>query len=116
MGSVAYHLELPAESKIHPVFHISQLKSVTPDNTSVYSALPALTDLQAPEAQPDTILEHRLVKKGNHAVPQVLITWSGLPVSSATCKDYYVVKKHFPVAPAWGQAASSAGGDVTVHG
>lgn len=75
--AVAYKLELPAHSEIHPVFHISQLKPFTPDYTPVFSTLP-----EATEAVPEQILQRRLVKKGNTAVPQVLVTWSGLPATS----------------------------------
>jgi len=58
-------------------------------------------------------LDRRLVKKGNHTVPQVLVQWSNLPAASATWEDLNVVKGQFPDAVAWGQATSSAGGGVT---
>ena len=81
----------------------------------MFSFLPVLTDLEATAAVPDQVLERRLVKKGNTAITQVLVTWTGLPKDTATWEDYYVVKNRFPAAPAWGQAASPAGGDVTAR-
>jgi hypothetical protein len=113
IGVVAYRLNLPEESRVHPVFHISQLKPFHKDYTPVFSTLPVLTDLQASNALPAEIQDRRLVRKGNNAIPQVLVTWTGLPVTSATWEDYHVLKARFPSAPAWGQAQSLAGGDVT---
>jgi hypothetical protein len=116
IGDVAYKLELPSHSEIHPVFHISQLKPFTPDYTPVYSELPAITDLEATNAVPECVLQRHLVKKGNTVVPQVFVKWSGLSPASATWDDYNVLWTRYPLAPAWGQAESSAGGGVTIHG
>ena len=113
VGSVAYRLQLPEGSLIHPVFHISQLKPYTEDYTPVFDTLPVLTDLDAANTTPREIIDRRMVKKGNTAVPQVKLTWVGLPDTAATWEDYYVVKNRFPEAAAWGQAATQAGGDVT---
>jgi hypothetical protein len=55
-----------------------------------------------------------LVKKGNTTITQILVKWTGMPEPSATWEDYTVLRHKFPVAVAWGQAASSEGGDVTV--
>jgi hypothetical protein len=87
VGTMAYRLELPPDSKVHPVFHISQLKPFVADHTPVYSTLPVTTDLEAAAAVPEQVLNCRLVKKGNTTIPQVLVKWSLLPSTSATWED-----------------------------
>jgi len=92
IGAAAYRLALPAHSLIHPVFHVSQLKPFTPNYSPVYSELPQLVDLSVHDLHPERVLDRRLVKKGNQAVPQVLVKWSRLPEASATWEDFYVVE------------------------
>lgn len=116
IGLAVYKLELPADSLVHPVFHISQLKPFHLDYTPVFSELAKMADLDDRELEPEAILQRRLVKKGNHVVPQVLVKWSQLPESAATWEDFYVVKKRFPSAIAWGQASSHGVGNVTTDG
>jgi hypothetical protein len=70
------------------------------------------TDLQAAAATPERVLDRRLVKKGNVAIPQVLIKWTDIPQAPATWEDYHVLRKCFLEAVAWGQAGPSAEGDV----
>lgn len=84
MGKLAYKLQLPAESMIHPVFHISQLKPFTLDYSPMFDALPKITDLEATDAVPKEVIDRRLVRKGNSAIPQVKLTWVRLPATATT--------------------------------
>jgi ribosomal protein L21E len=113
-GSVAYKLELPSTSEVHPVFHVSQLKSYVPDHTPVFTELPTPLQLDIAELEPKEILDRRLVKKGNKSYLQVLIKWSTMKEDMATWEDYEVVRQRFPDAAAWGQAASQGEASVTL--
>ena len=42
IGTMAYKLELPVASRVHPVFHVSCLKKVIGDNMPVQTILPEL--------------------------------------------------------------------------
>lgn len=116
IGKAAYRLELPANNKVHDVFHVSQLKEFHPDYTPVFATLPKLPSLDSVDTEPEAILDRRLVKKGNAAVPQVLIKWLGIPADSPTWEDWEVLKMRFPNVLAWGQASTSPGGIVTTDG
>jgi hypothetical protein len=113
VGSVAYKLDLPAASSVHPVFHVSQLKKVVGVTAQVSQTLPPdLPQLQIPVK----ILERRLVTKGVHSVHQVPVQWSSSPEALATWEDLAALKQKFPDAPAWGQAGSVGRGIVSSSG
>lgn len=97
VGTLSYKLNLPEDSRIHPVFHVSQLKPFLPNYSPVFSDLPKPPDLTAKELMPVNILDKRMVKKGNIPTVQIQVQWSTLPVSAATWEDY----------------ASHGGGNVT---
>jgi hypothetical protein len=107
IGSVAYRLDLPAHSSIHPVFHVSQLKKALGATHQIITDLPYDFALNL---VPEQILESRLVPRGNCRVQQVLVKWNNLPSSLATWEDYEALRQEFPRAAAWGQAAFQEGG------
>jgi hypothetical protein len=70
VSEVAYELELPVGSTVHPVFHGSQLRQALSPGMIVTSAFPADTDVLAfPMEVPST----RWRKKANQTVEQALI-------------------------------------------
>jgi hypothetical protein len=111
IGPVAYKLELPLSSTVHPVFHVSLLK---PAPSSKYVVSPTLPDIVDDLQFPDAVLQRRLHQRHDGAVPQVLVKWSDLDTSLATWEDEEALRQRFPQAPAWGHAGSQGEGDVTV--
>ena len=57
----AYKLELPANWRIHPVFHTSQLKEVT-GTSATFREAPVILEDSAPEFEVERIMAHRVVK------------------------------------------------------
>jgi hypothetical protein len=113
IGKVAYKLDLPESAKIHPVFHVSQLKPFTPSYTPVYDDLSSVVDLTGVEIYPMRVLERRLMCKGSHLIVQVRVSWSNLPESATTWEDFEVLKKMFPEVIDWGQSILERGKDVS---
>lgn len=110
INDVAYKLLLPPTSTVHPVFHVSLLKKAVSPTKLVSAELPDVTDhLQVPIA----VLDRRLHQQNTKMIPQVLIQWSGWPVELSTWEDEEALRQQFPNAPAWGQAGSKGGEDVT---
>ncbi|XP_026390347.1 uncharacterized protein LOC113285774 [Papaver somniferum] len=75
IGSVAYKLELPATSRIHPVFHVSQLKRRLRMNVHVVAVLPDVIDYD--KWEPSAILQRRIYKNRAAKEP-VKKTYTGL--------------------------------------
>lgn len=97
VGKVAYKLLLPANSSIHPVFHVSQLKKMIPSDRQVSESTP--DDIESPRV-PIKILDSRYVRRGTFSVSQVLVQWSNWQPSLATWEDLVSLKQRFPAAPA----------------
>jgi len=96
IGEVAYKLDLPQESQIYPVFHVSLLKKQLGTRTIPLVTLPALTPEGSLTAELEKILTRRLMKKGNRAGAEVLIQWAGATEEDATWEDLEVLQGRFP--------------------
>lgn len=94
MGEVAYKLELPATTQIHPVFHVSQLKQLVGD-VSVANQLPDVI-YEATSKEPEYCLERKMVKRQDRAATKVLVKWKNQPEDEATWEFLYDLQKKFP--------------------
>ena len=72
IGVIAYKLDLLATSKIHLIFHVLQLKQHIGLVLS-QSSLPLVDDTGAIAKEPISIIDRRIMKRGNKAVIEVLV-------------------------------------------
>ncbi|GMJ08032.1 hypothetical protein HRI_004472400 [Hibiscus trionum] len=95
IGSTAYKLELPIGSKIHPVFHASQLKKRI--GSDVFSTeLPLIGPDGGISKEPVRIIDRRIGRKGNRAVTEVLVEWSNTFPEDATWEVLHQLQQQFP--------------------
>ena len=59
IGTMAYKLELPASSWVHPVFHVSCLNKVIGDKLPVQTIFPKLDEEGKIILEPEVVMETR---------------------------------------------------------
>ena len=83
----AYKLDLPPHMKVHPVFHISQLKLYRrpTDAARTYEKPgPVNVGEGTEEFEVDEIINHCKRKRGRKKKLEYLIVWKGYPVHEST--------------------------------
>lgn len=70
VGTISYRLELTEYAKIHPVFHVSQLKKCH-DPTQSTAKLPAFMKDSDYTPESEAILERQLVKRGRQPTTMI---------------------------------------------
>jgi hypothetical protein len=106
LGSVAYRIQLPASSNIHPVIHVSQLKKAVGKNHQIVSSLPQdQTAMQVPLK----IIQRCFIKRGEGgefiAHVKVKVVWSGLDEQWPTWEDTDALRAKFSKASRLGTSS-----------
>lgn len=78
IGPVAYRLNLPTASKIHPVFHCSLLRRYYGPIPPTTHNLPPTAQGNQPILEPLAILAHKDDNTTSPSTPLVLVQWKGL--------------------------------------
>ena len=94
IGSIAYKLELPASSRVHPVFHVSCLNKVIGENLPVQTILPELDEEGKIILEPEAVMETRTRQLRNQSISKYLIKWNNLPIEDSTWEDENFIQKH----------------------
>lgn len=89
IGTVAYRLELPPGFKIHPIFHVSQLKKKIGQHITRQTILPQITIKGVVQALPAATIDPRLVKRHGRAEVKILVQWHGTDKEDATWMNYH---------------------------
>ncbi|KOM56927.1 hypothetical protein LR48_Vigan10g281900 [Vigna angularis] len=95
VGKVAFRLQLPESARIHPVFHVSQLKKAVGEKR-IESELPPELQADGPMFWPVKVLDRRQRQNGEEAIPQVLIEWQEGGREGATWEDVATIQEQYP--------------------
>jgi len=95
IGEVAYKLDLPATSKIHPVFHCSLLKPFRLDTTAIPLELPASSKDNQQLITPLTILDSKWETTASRKQLLVLVQWRGLFLEDSSWEKWDELRQNY---------------------
>ena len=91
---MAYKLELPVASRLHPVFHVSCLKKVIGDKLPVQTILPELDEEGKIILEPEAVTKTRIRQLLNRSISEYLIKWKNLSTEDSTWEDENFMQKY----------------------
>jgi hypothetical protein len=112
ISTMAYKLELPASSRVHPVFHVSCLKKVIGDKIPVQTIFPELDEEGKIILEPKAITDTRICQLKNRSISEYLIKWRKLPAEDSTWEDESFIQKHPELLKRYRQHLSQGEGHV----
>jgi len=96
VGTVAYRLDLPSESRLHPVFHVSCLKKKLGQSTFPLSSLPPVDLNGEIYPEPERIVDRRMIKRRGRAATEVLVRWLGASAEDDTWELLWTLQERYP--------------------
>ncbi|KAG9444940.1 hypothetical protein H6P81_016280 [Aristolochia fimbriata] len=112
VGEVAYKLELPESARIHSVFHVSMLRKCVGTPEQQVTPLHLVDHDSSLLLQPAKLLAHRVVKRSDQLVEQLLVRWEGLPTDAAIWEDKLQLEQRFPTLNLEDKVLKTEGGNV----
>ena len=109
IGPVPYRVELPAHTRIHPVFHVSKLRKTLKPGEREQPLPPVLTEELAWLSTPEAILDSRVSAQG----VELLVKWQDLTEFKASWMDFSHFKQQFPKFHLDDKVSSMGGSSVT---
>lgn len=96
---MAYTLELPLGSRIHPTFHVSLLKAFKGDNPVTSYPLPELSHANKSLLLIlVAVLAGRIIQAQHTSVKQVLVQWSHSTPEDSTWEDLHDFSQMYNVS------------------
>ena len=106
VGKVAYRLRFPEGSKIHPVFHISQLKAALGQDKLLQEIPPSCTDLENIIMEPEEVIASRVGEDGS---VELLVRWKNSLEHDNSWMRMSEFECHFPDYKLEGKLALNGG-------
>ena len=94
IGTMAYKLELPSASRLHPVFHVSSLKKVIGNKLPNQTIFPELDEEGKIILEPEAVTETRTRQLRNRSISEYLIKWKNLSTEDSTWEDENFMQKY----------------------
>ncbi|TYK23464.1 putative retroelement pol polyprotein [Cucumis melo var. makuwa] len=93
IGPVAYRLQLPENSRIHSLFHVSQLRKMMGQHADSQPTIQFIDENYMWKSEPEEAIEYRKTRAEQW---EVLVCWRGLPKHEASWESYDEMKEKYP--------------------